>query len=326
MMFPPTPQNLELMQKADAQKEKLARIGKNLEGGLIFKTTSANVMYIPVGCIHTVFTTHGGFLLTMEFNTPLAGPVLSRLFNYDFDKFKEDYAHAELPTQFIEAIKLALKQNYPLVGLKAWIDTEEHIRRWADNSTAMKYEGWNERRGDWKRLVDRMWIDFFADRESKKIACPCGRMGHGESLREHFRAAHTFTKGKPKTKTAVKEAQKPVTVNRPKRKRAGSNSPTRASQEDTPGTQTGLEEMGSENTSGRVRSNAMKPNASAQPSKSQDDPPTVRLFGNSGSEDVVEARRVRVKVKKPSRLHHTSKSQEDTPTIGMGLEDNFGRV
>jgi hypothetical protein len=232
MMFPPTPVNLKLMQKADAQKEKLARIGKDLEGGLVFKTTSADVIYIPVGCIHTVFTIHGGFLLTMEFNTPLAAPVLSRLFNYEFDKFKEDYAHAELPTQFIESIELALKHNYPLVGLKAWIDTEEHIRRWVDNSTAAKYEVWNERRSGWKRKVDEVWNEFFKDRESKKIACPCGRMGSGESLKEHFRSTHAFTKATPKTRIVVKELPKPAAVERSKRKRAGSSSPTRANEKE----------------------------------------------------------------------------------------------
>lgn len=225
MMFPPTPNNLELMRKADAQKEKLARIGKDLEGGLVLKTTSADVIYIPVGCIHTVFTIHGGFLLTMEFNTPLASSVLSRLFHYDFDKFKEDYAHAELPTRFIESIELALKHNHPLVGLQAWIDSEEHIRRWTDNSTAAKYEVWNERRSGWKRKVDDMWNEFFRDRESKRIACPCGAMEDGESLKDHFRDTHAFTKAKTKTRDIVKEVQKPA--ERPKRKRVGSDSPMR---------------------------------------------------------------------------------------------------
>ena len=86
-MFPPTRKNLHLMRIADAQRGKLARIGKDLEGGLIFKSTSSQALYIPVGCIHAVFTLHVGFLLSIEFSTPDSVPVLATLLNSDFDRF-----------------------------------------------------------------------------------------------------------------------------------------------------------------------------------------------------------------------------------------------
>jgi len=294
-MFPPTLNNLELMRKSDAQKEKLARIGKDLEGGLIFKTTSADVIYIPIGCIHTVFTIHGGFLLTMEFNTPVASPVLSRLFNYDFDKFKEDYAHAELPTQFIESIELALKHNHPLVGLKAWIDSEEHIRRWTDNSTAAKYEVWNERRSGWKRKVDDVWNEFFKDRESKKVSCPCGRMESGEGLKEHFKDAHAFTKAKTKTRAIAKGL--PKSVERPKRKRTGSSSPTRMGQEDIPAARASFEDARSESTSRRGRSNARS-------TLTLDRPRTIQAFEESDSdEDIWEIQPMKFSSKRSERSH-----------------------
>jgi hypothetical protein len=87
-MFPPTVENLRLIQLADAQRGKLARICKDLEGGLVFRSTSQQAIYIPAGCIHVVFTTRGGFLLTMEFSTPESACVLSALLKSDFDIFR----------------------------------------------------------------------------------------------------------------------------------------------------------------------------------------------------------------------------------------------
>ncbi|KAG4430017.1 hypothetical protein IFR05_014500 [Cadophora sp. M221] len=72
IMFPPTPQNLQLMQSADGQRSKLARIGKDLGGGLVIKADSSQALYIPAGCIHAVFTLHGGFLVSLEFTTSLS--------------------------------------------------------------------------------------------------------------------------------------------------------------------------------------------------------------------------------------------------------------
>jgi hypothetical protein len=70
LVFPPTPHNLKLMSSAEGQKAKLMRIGRRLEGGLVFKTTSAESIYLPVGCMHSVFNLHGGFLVAIDFNTP----------------------------------------------------------------------------------------------------------------------------------------------------------------------------------------------------------------------------------------------------------------
>ncbi|KAE9375997.1 hypothetical protein N431DRAFT_464056 [Stipitochalara longipes BDJ] len=188
MMFPPTPKNLQLMQRADAQHGKLVRIGAELKGGLIFHTTSRQAIYIPIGCIHGVFTTHGGFLLSMEFSTPESARVLAALLNSDFDLFKDQYSQAELPGQFIEAVDLALQNNRPLVGLGAWIDALEHVRRWScktiDDPSVNK--PWMERRGAWMKRVESTWECFFKSPQAEKIQCPCGDMD-GESLREHVR-------------------------------------------------------------------------------------------------------------------------------------------
>jgi hypothetical protein len=184
------------MQNADAQRNKWIRIGKDLEGGLVYKTTSFDAIYLPVGCIHAVFTVEGGFLLTIEFSTPDSVKVLSSLFNSHFDRFKDVYAKAQLPGQFIESVDLALQQNRPLVGLKAWIDMETRLRRWADNSedknSSTKNPEWVSRRPGWKEEIGEVWNSFFASQVSEKLTCPCKKMGPNQSLEEHFHADHRF--------------------------------------------------------------------------------------------------------------------------------------
>lgn len=188
------------MQQAEAQRSKLARIGKCLEGGLIYKTTSTEALYVPIGCIHAVFTIHGGFLVTMEFNSPMAAKVLSALFLSGFHVRKDPYAQAELPGEFIEAVALALRENQVLLGIEAWISVKEHILRWADTSEdrheATRNEFWIERRLGWKKKVTETWNEFFSSIHSQKVVCPCGDMEAGESFREHFRAEHMFVKFK----------------------------------------------------------------------------------------------------------------------------------
>ena len=211
-MFPPTTKNLRLMQMADAQRGKLARVGKDLEGCLIFKTTSRQALYIPVGCIHAVFTIHGGFLLSIEFSTPESVRVLAALLNSNFDRFKDQYAQCELPGQFIESINLALQQNRPLVGLKAWIDIEDRIRRWAskceDGNQATKNKHWIKRRDAWKKKVSTTWDRFFSSVHSKTVICPCGTMEMGISLKDHFRAKHMFTVSDASRNGKQKESRK----------------------------------------------------------------------------------------------------------------------
>lgn len=207
-MFPPTPNNLSHMQLAGAQGRKLAAIGPNLEGGLIIRTTSSDAIYIPVGCIHAVFTIHGGFLLTMEFATPKSVRALSSLLNSEFDCFKDPYSQKELPQQFIEAVNLALTTNQREIGLKAWIDMEKRVRRWnlVDLDAAKKVK---ERQKLWKKGIRKMWDAFFQNLQPRDMACPCGQMELGQHLKEHFRGAHDFTEcmkgaaGKPRVQEVM---------------------------------------------------------------------------------------------------------------------------
>jgi hypothetical protein len=219
------------MQDADAQRSKWIRIGKDLEGGLVYKTTSSDAIYLPVGCIHAVFTVEGGFLFTIEFSTPDSVKVLSSLFNSHFDKFKDVYAKAELPSQFIQSVDLALQQNRPLVGLKSWIDMEERLRRWADKSEdhnpTTKNKEWIKRRQKWKEEIARIWESFFNSLGSEKLSCPCGKMRPNQSLEKHFCAAHLFEsllpQPKPRPRGGVSATAGTISHRRKRRRRSDSS-------------------------------------------------------------------------------------------------------
>jgi hypothetical protein len=71
-LYTPTLHNLALMAQERGQHGKLARLADRLEGGIVTQTTSAEAIYIPAGCLHAVFTTEGGFLVSIDCTTRLS--------------------------------------------------------------------------------------------------------------------------------------------------------------------------------------------------------------------------------------------------------------
>ncbi|TVY73555.1 hypothetical protein LSUE1_G006060 [Lachnellula suecica] len=202
IMFPPTSNNLRQMKSVEGQRGKLARIGAKMEGGLIFKTTSADAIYIPAGCIHAVFTVKGGFLISTEFLTSGSARPLSAFLNHDLDRFKGPTIQSQLPDRYLESIDLGLygTKDEQANAIQAWVDSEARIRRWVDvnedKNAATKNEEWMPKRNAWKRKVDVAWRNYFASGQSLKI-CPCGSMEPEEVMSEHFNATHAFTKRTP---------------------------------------------------------------------------------------------------------------------------------
>ncbi|KAL5323908.1 hypothetical protein ACEPPN_008450 [Leptodophora sp. 'Broadleaf-Isolate-01'] len=179
------------------QRSKLARIGKDLEGGLVIKADSTQALYVPAGCIHAVFTLHGGFLVSLEFTTSLSVKVLSALLNAQFDRFKDQWLQSELPRQFIESVELALTQNQVLVGVDAWINAQDRIRLWydkeQDSNDATRNQYWADRRPDWEKEVRSVWGAFFRSPYSGAIEkCLCKGMiqGRYQTFKEHFYLEH----------------------------------------------------------------------------------------------------------------------------------------
>jgi hypothetical protein len=98
----------------------------------------------------------------------------------------------DLPRQSIDSVNLALTYNKD-VGLKAWIDMENRLLRWADKSEDQnprtKNPEWISRRQDWKVEIARIWNSVFVSLGPEKLSCPCGKMEPNLTLEEHFRTS-----------------------------------------------------------------------------------------------------------------------------------------
>ncbi|PVH83869.1 hypothetical protein DL98DRAFT_652299 [Cadophora sp. DSE1049] len=182
-------------ESADGQRSKLERIGKDLEGGLMIHADSTQALYIPAGCIHAVYTLHGGFLVTLEFTTPRSVKVLSALLNAQFDRFKDQWLQSELPGQFIDSVGLALTQNQTQVGIDAWITTQDRLRLWVDKEQdsheATRNQYWVDRRPGWEEKLRNVWKTFFGSAHSGLVlSCPCQGMRRGQTFKDHLYSEH----------------------------------------------------------------------------------------------------------------------------------------
>lgn len=184
------------MASANGQKAKLARIGPRLEGGIIFTTTGEESVYIPVGCLHSVFTLVGGFLVAIDFVTPRSCKTFAAMLEAGLDResgeskaFQNDVFY-----WFLASIDLAL--CYPLLmeGIEAWVDAIERIREWV------------ERNKNWGKKASRVWDTFLGTVEGKKVRCPCGEQRADEIFKVHLKRKHWWGKGSK----VVTDEKKPI--------------------------------------------------------------------------------------------------------------------
>lgn len=173
LCFPPTPKNLVLMSKADCQKAKLLRIGKKLEGGIIFTTTSAHGIWLPAGTIHTVFTTQGGFLAAIDINTPKSSRPLAALLTANVDRLAGPNFTKLISNQFADSLDLALCNNQEATALSSWIATLDLVVEYCKITP------------DFHDHVFKIWTCFFKKNRYEGIVCPCGEQDD-KPLNEHY--------------------------------------------------------------------------------------------------------------------------------------------
>ncbi|KAH7357093.1 hypothetical protein BKA65DRAFT_580384 [Rhexocercosporidium sp. MPI-PUGE-AT-0058] len=182
MVFPPTTKNLVLMKQAEGQRAKLDRIGKKLEGGLVFRTNSDEAIYLPAGCIHAVIPLQGGFLIATDFTTPLSSKPYAAMINAGLDDSgAADTFRLEVFRRFLSSVDYGLSCKHEALAITSWIGTL-NIRRYAKvcqnwKKTAIKV--WNE---FFKKKEGRRWFAFAGckERQDLKITsrgCTCGRRG-----------------------------------------------------------------------------------------------------------------------------------------------------
>jgi hypothetical protein len=211
--FPPTANNLNLIAREEERKAKIRRIGKQLEGGVIFETTSEHAVYLPVGCIHAVFTTTGGFLNAMDFTTPDSVATYPLLFKLKIDRRNSSFGDSCLK-YFKDCVQLGLDEGLDShnaeVAVRAWVEAGERVLEYAEDNSQLVIE--------WKRDCMIFWDDFLGKPKTKKLECPCGNLKKGEFV-EHFREKHLWAPSRGKSP----QRSKSKTPGAPKRSGSGSS-------------------------------------------------------------------------------------------------------
>ncbi|KAJ8058474.1 hypothetical protein OCU04_012662 [Sclerotinia nivalis] len=78
LVFPPTERNMRLFSKVVGESNILARIGSDLEGGVVCETTTSSALYLPAGILRAVFIIEGGLLGEIKFTTAANVAIMDR--------------------------------------------------------------------------------------------------------------------------------------------------------------------------------------------------------------------------------------------------------
>ncbi|CAG8957835.1 hypothetical protein HYFRA_00000175 [Hymenoscyphus fraxineus] len=213
ILFPPTPKNLSLLAKNEGRRSKTQRIGHLLEGGILLTTTSSSAIYLPVGCIHGVFTTSGGFLNALDFTTPDSIKTYPLLLAAGIDRKSSSFAE-EVLGWFLDCVELGLDGQQEGEAVEAWVAAGERVREFGRGD------------GEWRRKAMVVWDDFLGRKGVRERVCGCG-VEHGEGgFVEHFRVRHLWKKGaKAKAEAKEKEPEAEPVRGKGKRKREEVDAP-----------------------------------------------------------------------------------------------------
>ncbi len=180
LLFPPTTLNLTLMKEAEGQRAKLQRIGKSLEGGIVATTNSDQAIYLPAGCIHAVVTIQGGFLISIDFTTPLSSKPTAALITAGLDDgISSPSFQKEVFDRLLASVDHGLSNKKEHLAVDSWI------------SVLGKIQEYGKSRQAWKKQGTKVWDEFLATKRGKDMVCVCGEQGKAK-FPEHFRREHLW--------------------------------------------------------------------------------------------------------------------------------------
>jgi hypothetical protein len=179
LLYPPTQCNLSLMKRADGQHGKLARIGHLLEGGIIVRTSSADAIYIPAGCMHAVFTLHGGFLVALDCTTSKSIWAFAQYLQHGLDVSLDVEGRRECLFFFLESLEVALHNSLTAPdAVRAWLSIENRLRTIA------------QRDAEWKAAAKEVWGSWDGDVPLHCLDCHC--ISSEAIDKSHLEQAHLF--------------------------------------------------------------------------------------------------------------------------------------
>jgi hypothetical protein len=181
LLYPPSPENLRLVLGTEGQRAKLARVALYLKGGIILKTTSAEAIYLPAGCIHATFTIEGGYLVAVDFTTMDSMKAFSAYIASGLDRFLGAEGQLDCFQWFTACLELALAGDRVKEVLEGWIQAQNRIQDCVHDAT--------DSRSDWVDHLRTIWESFLGT-YTTFIACPCDATNATQATHSHLTATH----------------------------------------------------------------------------------------------------------------------------------------
>jgi hypothetical protein len=116
-----------------------------LEGGIIARTTAAQAVYLPAGCIHAVFTLRGGFLASTDVSTRESVWPFSQYLRHQLQRDLDPQGQDECYFLFLQSLRLSLHNDRWAQALRSWNSIEGILAERA------------ARHREWKLEVQRVW-------------------------------------------------------------------------------------------------------------------------------------------------------------------------
>jgi hypothetical protein len=169
---------------------RLARIGSELRGGIITKTTSAHALDLPAGTLHAVFTTVGGFLGGINYSTAESLPTMSRLLIAHLSIFRQvsNTVVEDLQT-YTNSLSLTLDMDAPELvpyALRSWVDLCPHLQ------SVLESEHANTGLTHYVSKAQKE-LEKFARNTHFALQCACGYFA--SDVGEHLADSHMLAVG-----------------------------------------------------------------------------------------------------------------------------------
>ncbi|KAG4414274.1 hypothetical protein IFR04_012570 [Cadophora malorum] len=171
LLFPGTPQNLEIYVASTGFPNRLARVGSKLQGGIIVETDSSHELEFPAHALHAVFTTVGGFLVGINYSTVECLPAMSRILKAHLPIFHMSPTNiSEDIRSYIDALSSTLQMELPAVlfnTLHSWIELRPVFKETLDSGRATAL---------FRRQVQELddCLENFGRNEHAALRCGCG--------------------------------------------------------------------------------------------------------------------------------------------------------
>jgi hypothetical protein len=169
---------------------RLARIGSELRGGIIVKTTSAHALDLSAGSLHAVFTTVGGFLGGINYSISESLHTMSRLLIAHLPIFRHvsDAVLEDLQI-YTNALSSTLDMDTPELvsyALRSWVDLYPHLQSLLESEHAST--------GLIRHALEaQQKLEKFARNTNYSLQCACGHSI--DDIGEHFTASHMLVVG-----------------------------------------------------------------------------------------------------------------------------------